>query len=242
MASGSGSSWRRMPTRSLPGQEVPHPLDADAQERRAPSRDAAPRASCARASRCSRSGGPGRDGGRAPWWTTQDGHLGRHLEDRLQDPVQARARARARSGAMSMTRSSASQVRAPVETRVVERAGQGAGRPGGPDPSRVLLSLDQEDPGVRVARGSLEEPEQEVGRTHDDTPHGRTSVYTPRAADRSGAVLGQAQGVGQDERHEVVGRQEPRGCPPRRPARRSAPRHRARRTDRPGRPGTGCQE
>ena len=134
----------------------------------------------------------------------QDGHLGRHFQDRLQDSPQARtAPGPLRSHQHDEVRRG--QVRSPVEARIVERAGQRAGVLAGQTCARLTVA-DQKNPGVRVARGSLKEPEQEVGGAHDDTPHGRTSVYTLARINRSGAVLGQAQGVGQDERHEVVGR------------------------------------
>ena len=73
----------------------------------------------------------GRDGGRAPWWTTRTGHLGRDLEDRLQDAGQARASPRPLRG-HEHHEIAGREVRAPVEAPGRRARRRARSRPGGP--------------------------------------------------------------------------------------------------------------
>ena len=161
----------------LAREELAHLLDADAQEGAVHlgAQDLAHRAPEHHGAHVRVVGQGGRPGALVD---DQDGHLRRHLEDRLQDPPEARAAPGPLRG-HEHHEVRRGQVRAPVEARVVERAGQRVGVLAGQARTRLAVA-DQENPGVRVTRGSLEEAEQEVGGAHDDTPHGRTSVYTPR--------------------------------------------------------------
>ena len=177
MASGSGSSCRRMPTRSFPARRcricsMRTRSSARSISGRRTSRIVRPSITVLTFGWCGQGRRPG------ALVDDEDGHVRRHLEDRLQDPDQARASPGPLRGHEhhEIVRR---EVRAPIEARVVERAGQGVGVLAGQTRARLSVA-HEEDPGVRVARGSLEETEQEVGRTHHDTPHGRTLVYTPR--------------------------------------------------------------